>query len=235
MNKIPLMLLLVFCQIAHGQKKIMVEKLCEEYAIPYDDYEKNGIEIDALNQIPIKHQSIVNEIIKKSMTDFQDNITFAIGRVMNIENDSILDMAYTYLYNLYEEKYYGYVIPKYELYFELTDTLIGIKKYCLRISLDQYGKVIHFDWSREGYNKRTNFIKADAVLEFATKYAKKKKYITSSYLVKLEHNRELDKLCWHISFLQSDEDWNKTYQTIVIDAIKLTVLDEYKFGIATIE
>ena len=224
MNKIPLMLLLVFCQIAHGQKKIMVEQSCEEYAAFYYDYEGNTIEIDSLNQIPIRHQSIVNEVIKKTMTDFQDNITFTMGRIIDLEKFFLNDS------NLRTEC--QYVLPKYQLFFELSDSTIGIKKYCFGLSLDQYAQVIRFDWSRrEDYNKRTSFIDTEAILKFAIKYAKKKKYKTDSFISELKHDKEDDILYWCISFLQTfsgDEDNNsKTYKTILISMKELVVWREY--------
>jgi len=207
----------------------MVEQLCKGL-ISYSG--KRSVIIYSLNQIPKKHQFIVDEIIKKSMTDFQKNITFTIGQITDIENqlpnDSTLQT---------EDE-----VRMYDLYFELVDTTIGIKKYCLWISLDQYGQVIYFDWARENYGKRINFIKTEDVLKFATNYARygttyaqfgvPEKHKTNSYISKLKYDSQLDKLCWEISFLQTSSDdeyrYVKTYKTIVIDAIELKVLNEYE-------
>lgn len=74
------------------------------------------------------------------MTDFQNNILFVKGQKIDIEkwltNDSI------------PQTQYHYVIPTYQLFFELRDTSLGIIKYVFELSLDQYGQVIEFDWPR---------------------------------------------------------------------------------------
>jgi hypothetical protein len=67
-------------------------------------------------------------------------------------------------------------MPKYELYFELRDTSIGINRYCFEVSLDQYGQILSFDWPREKFNKRDSFINPELLQKTALTYAKKMKY-----------------------------------------------------------
>ena len=69
---------------------------------------------------------------------------------------------------------YKFVIPKYELYFELRDTSIGIKSYCLEVSLDPFGQITRFEWPREEFNKRTLFISPNLLQKTALTYAKKR-------------------------------------------------------------
>ena len=196
------------------QNKIMIEQPYKGLALyPY----ANAIEIDSLSQIPAKHQFFVNKIINYSMYDFQDNITFVKGQIIDIENwllnDSIKQAGFLF----------QFVLPKYELYFELSDTTIGIKKYCFKIGLDPYGQITYFDWPKENYDRRENFINPEAILTLAVKTAKNKGYKTSSYISSLWHDWRLDKLCWEILFLQNSSN---EYRKIVIDAIKLEVLEE---------
>ena len=209
-----LIALILFCHTVNGQIKIIAEQPCFRLT----GYFSYTIDIDSIEQIPTKHQFIVKEMIKKSMTDFQNNITFVTGQIIDVEslltNDSILQTELEY------------IIPKYQLSFELTDTTIGVKEYYFEIELDQYGQLIKFEYPRENYNKRISFIDTETILKVAINYAKKKKYKTESYTSKIVYDRQFDKLCWHISFLQKSSGNVKNYKIIVIDAIDIKILWE---------
>lgn len=204
--------------LTYGQNKINIYQ--PFLGLPL--YTSNATEVDSIKQLPTKIQFISDYIIKSSMSDFFNNVRFVKGQIIDLDtwlkNDSI------------SQTEYKHVIPKYQLFFELKDTILGINKYCFELSFDQYGQVICFDWPREGYDKKTNFIDPNSVQVEAIKYAKRKKYKTDTFVFELKYDDETNKLCWHISFLQKslgDEyNYSKKYKTIVIDSISLTVLKE---------
>lgn len=204
--------------LSYGQDKIIIDQ-------PYfglGSYIANTTEVDSMKQLPTRIQFISNSIIKSSMTDFIDKILFVKGQIIDLDHWLINDSI--------PQTEYKYVVPKYQLFFELADTSIGIKKYCFELSLDQYGQVTYFDWPREYYNKRTNFINPELIKAEAIKFAKRKKYKTDTCIYELKYDSETNKICWHISFLQKavgDEyNYSRVYKTIVIDSISLTVLKE---------
>ncbi len=211
-------ILTTLCFTTYGQDKVFID----QPFVGLSSYIPKTREIDSLAQLPTKIQFITKEILKNSMTDFIDNITFARGQIVDLDgwfmNDSIPQIEYR-----------G-VIPKYDLYFELADTSIGIKKYCFGISFDQYGQVIYYGWPREEYNKRTNFVNPQLIKAEAAKYAKKKRYKTDTSIYELKYDDGLDKICWHVSFLQKSEGdqyhYFKEFKTFVIDATSLTILME---------
>lgn len=215
---IIVLILTTLCFTTYGQDQVVID----QPFVGLSSYIPKTREIDSLAQLPTKIQFITKEILKSSMTDFFGNITFARGQIVDIEgwliNDSIPQIEYR-----------G-VIPKYDLYFELADTSLGIKKYCFGISFDQYGQLIYYGWPRAEYNKRANFINPQLIKAEAIKYAKKKRYKTDTCIYELIFDRDLDKICWHISFLQKSEGdkyhYFKEYKTIVIDATSLTILME---------
>jgi hypothetical protein len=219
MSKTLLLTIAIFFQfLCDAQDKIIIHQ-------PYPGrvvYPVQTKEINSLSQLPSKHQFIINTVIRKSMTEFQDSIVFVKGQMIDVENWFTKDSV--------PQTQYQYVIPTYQLFFELRDISLGVIKYVFELSLDQYGQVIEFDWPRANYNKRSNFVKTDEVLRFAVDYAKSKGYNTDVRQFHLQYNRQYNNLCWLISFFQrtdnDEKEGLKTFKTIVIDARRLTVLAE---------
>ena len=162
------------------------------------------------------------------MTDFAPNIKFIGGQVFDIEskmaNDSIPQIEC------------GGQIPKYLLRYELSDSLLSIKSFCLEIELDQYGQIIDLGWPSYHYNTREDFVKPQAVLELALKYCKKKKYKTNERIDELVYDSNQNALYWNIHFVQktygNSESGSNEFVTIIIDARALTILYEYKNELA---
>jgi hypothetical protein len=204
--------------ISNAQEKIMIHQPYKGRVV----YPIQTSEINSLSILPTKYQFIIQDVISKSMTDFQNNIVFVKGQIIDIETWLSKDSV--------PQTKYQYVIPTYQLHFELRDTSIGVIKYTFEISLDQYGQIIRFDWPRTGYNKRENFLKTDLVLQHAINHAKSKGYQTDVRVFHLQYNRHYRRLCWHISFWQSTEgdvrDNFKKFKTIIIDVKQLSVLEE---------
>lgn len=182
-----------------------------------------SIQIDSLNQLPSRIQWTVSEILNSALTEFRDQIVFKKGQILDLDAWARKDSSF--------QVEYFYIIPKYDLYFELSDTLIGIKRYCLELSLDQYGQITYFNWPREKYNTKAAFKKPEQLMKTARKYARKKRYKTNEFLNELRFNQDTSQFCWHFSFLQSSagDAWNyyKEYKTIVVDASQNCVVGEY--------
>ncbi len=200
--------------ICNGQERIMIHQ-------PYPGrtvYPIKTIEIDSLSQLPSKHQFIIDKIMGESMTDFLNNVVFIKGQIIDVETwlekDSIAQTRYQY------------IIPKFQLHFELRDTSMGIIKYDLELNLDQYGQVVKFDWPRKNYNKRKEFVNTDSVLKFAVDFAKSNGYKTEVRKFNLWYHKGFKKLCWFISFLQDSSAEAKKYKTIVVDVRRLSVVEE---------
>jgi hypothetical protein len=216
-----LFILSVFITLANisvGQTKICIDK-------PYVGLPTRMTEVavvDSLSQLPTRISFIINNLFRTTMTDFASNIVFIKGQIIDIESWAAKDSTF--------QTEYKFVIPKYELYFELRDTSIGIKSYCFEVSLDQYGQIIRFEWPREEFNKRNSFIKPDLLQKTALTYATKKKYKTKTYISDLYFDEGRQRLYWHFSFLQKSTgdnfDYSREYKTIVVDALDDYVIEE---------
>lgn len=164
------------------------------------------------------------------MTDFANNIKFVNGQIIDLDNWLTSD-------SVTQTEYLG-AIPKYQLYFVLSDMRFNIKAYCFELSLDSYGQLLDLDWPTTDYSESKEFANSKSVKTRAIQFAAEKGYKTESLISELKHDGELNKMCWKISFLQKStgDDYNyvREYKTIVIDAISLTVLEDLDmFSVAT--
>ncbi len=219
MQKINLLFILtLFCHVGNAQNKIVIHQPYKGRVV----YPIGTTEINALTELPSKHQFIIKTVISKSMTDFQKNIVFIKGQKIDITNWLTIDSV--------PQTQYEYVIPSYQLFFELRDTSLGIIKYAFELSLDQYGQVVKFDWPRNYYNQKAKFIQTNQVLEYAINFAKNKGYDTDVQQYSLQYNKHNKTLCWLIGFMQPSKEDEKNgfrrYKTIAIDARRLEVVEE---------
>lgn len=219
---IILLILIISLSPAYGQNSIVTDIHCG--CATNGQYQKF---IDSLSQIPTKIQFIANSWFEQSMTDFTGNLKFVKGVNFDLENwlgnDSI------------PQSRIRDAAPKYQLVYQLSDSSLNIKAFCIKIELDSYGQVTCFEWPRENYNKREKFVKPTAALELALKQCKIKKYKTDRYYFMLRFDSKVEKLYWQISFVQKStgdkwsgaEDWIE----MQIGATELKILEEKEGGI----
>jgi len=207
---------------AYGQNSIVTNIHCD--CGTNGNYQKL---VDSLSQLPTKIQFIVNSWFEQSMTDFTGNIKFVKGINFDLENwlgnDSI------------PQSRIRDALPKYQLFYQLTDSDLKIKSFCIKIELDSYGQVTYFGWPKENYNKREKFVKPKEALELALQQCKIKKYKTDKYHCYLKYDPKLEKMCWIIAFTQriTGDKWSGTEEWIEVhvDATELKILEEKKGGI----
>ena len=204
-----------------GQSNVYIDK--PYFGLPERDAEIK--EIDSLSQIPSRIKFIVEQLIDSSMTDFANNMFFIKGQT--------IDLQKFYLKDTMSQANSKYIMPKYELYFELRDTSISIKNYCIEIDLDQYGQITSFQWPREGYNMRSDFIKGNVLEKIAKTYANNKHYKTKTCIYDLKFNEFKQTLEWDFSFLQETTGNNishsEKYKTITIDIKSKKIIAEHEF------
>jgi len=136
-----LSLIIALTNVSVGQTQILIDK-------PFVGLPTRLTKVtvvDSLSQLPTRIPFIINNLFKTTLTDFVNNIVFIKGQIIDIESWAAKDSTF--------QTEYKFVIPKYELYFELRDTSVGIKSYCFEVGLDQYGQITRFEWPREEFNK----------------------------------------------------------------------------------
>jgi hypothetical protein len=179
-------------------------------------------EIVSLNQIPTRIQSVIRQLFDSSLTDFTNSMFFISGQVLDLDKYYLTDST--------PQVKYQFIMPKYELYFELRDTSINIKSHCIDLSLDQYGQITRFDWPRENYNKRNKFATGKTLKKIAETYAKRQNYKTKICTYNLMFDECSQTVQWQFSFLQySEGDINshfQKYKTISVDIKSKEVISE---------
>jgi len=194
--------------------KIEVDNSCFFGMTNYLNYSTSEeISLDSLNQLPARIQSKARMIINTTMTGFLSRVNFIGANVFNLESWQKKDTVSVVEFNQ--------VIPKYELHFQLCDTLLGIRSYCVDLDFDQYGQVLNYSWPTDSYSFREKFIKPEKIIKKALEYAKRRKYKTKYFISELTYDKTLNSLYWNVSF------WQKTiyqkkghtdkFKTIIID------------------
>jgi len=238
MKKILLIIILASLRfLAIAQNDLSVNQPFKGLPDNYLTHFTENSVIDSLNQLPIKIQFVVKETLRNSMTDFVQNVKFVKGQIVNLKNgtnDSVSLSKNKYIIFLGDTL----IVPKYELYFELEDTTIGIIKYCFKLSLDNEGHVVFFEWPREKYNNRAKFVNPQLIKAAAFRYAINKKYKTKTFFCEFRYDEDLGIMCWAISFLQNktgdNNEYTERYKTLVIDALSLKIIDDSDTFVETI-
>jgi len=198
----------------HALNKIEVDNACffgMTNFLNYSTYEK--ISLDSLNQLPARIQSKARMIINSTMTGFLSRVNFIGANVFDLDSWQKEDTV--------SEIEFNPAVPKYELHFQLCDTLLGIRSYCVNLDFDQYGQVINYSWPTDSYSLSEKFIKPEKIKKKALEYAKRRKYRTKYFFSELTYDKTLNSLCWYVSFWQKTtyqrNGHTEKFKTIIID------------------
>ena len=178
--------------------------------------------IHANHHLPPRINSAIQQHLLANMADFQNKLVFLGGQILDLKswaaNDTITPWNTSY------------ILPKYELYYELNDSSIGISNYRIQLNLDPYGQRLKMDWPAEQPTNRLAFIPCSMLLKHARNYARKRKYNTKNCQYHICFDAHRQELSWHFSFLQSataqGNDTIYMYKTVVVDAFSYSIIDE---------
>jgi len=206
MKNVLIILFLIITIHCNAQDKTMI--ITDESGAAYTSYDGPTKKISSFSELPSVIQLNINGYLQRILGSMSDSIQFTHGQEVDLKalfkKDSIT-------FN------YFWVRPKYDLNFKLSDSSIGIKRYNLKLRLDEYGQLLHVNWPRKRYNDKSKFLPREKIKLFALEQAKLRGFNTSSYSVYAQYNRTLDKLLWLFKFpnhpiLESSNileiDWN---------------------------
>ena len=192
--------------------KIEIDQACFLGMTEYSGFKQ--LELDSLNQLPAKIQSKAKTIINTTMTGFLSRVNFIGANVIDLDSWQKEDTL--------SEVEFNKVVPKYEFHFQLCDTLLGIKSYCVDLDFDRYGQLLNYNWPTDSYSIRAKFLKPNMIKKKALEFAKRKRYKTRKFISGLVYDKNLNMLCWHVSFWQKTtyqkNGHTEKFNTIIIDA-----------------
>ena len=224
MKNVLIILFLIITIHCNAQDKTMI--ITDESGAAYTSYDGPTKKISSFSELPFVIQLNINGYLKRILGSMSDSIQFTHGQEVDLKalfkKDSIT-------FN------YFWVRPKYDLNFKLSDSSIGIKRYNLKLRLDEYGQLLDVNWPRQKYNDKSKFLSREKIKQFALKHAKMKRYDTSTYLIFFGYDSALDKLCWKFMFLDSgrirtryNDPVKEVYNVVFIDWNELRIIREFQ-------
>ena len=139
----------------------------------------------------------IDSLFSKRLGIFTNKAKFSYGQIVDLDqyfksNKDISGMQW--------------VVPKYDLFFILTDTTIGIKNYYLQVRLDQYGQILRMNWPMQYYTSAKKFADRKQVEQFALRRAREKIFLTTRYEVEFIYDYNVEAFYWRFLFPKTTEN-----------------------------
>lgn len=154
-------------------------------------YDGHATYISDINKLPHNIIEQINNLLKRRMGTFSNKVKFSHGQIVDLDK---------YFKGAKDISAWQWVVPKYDLIFNLMDTTIGIKNYSLQVRLDQYGQVIRMNWPKQYYTSAKRFNNRKQIEQFALRKALEKNFLTTTYTVKLTYEYSTDAFYWRFWF-----------------------------------
>lgn len=184
----------------------------------YEDCDKK---ISSINKLPRVIKVDIDSLFKNTLGEFAAGLKFSHGQIVNVKRYFLKDDE--------QASSYQWVIPKYDLKFNLQDTTIGIINYSLQIQLDQYGQVLKINWPRRGYKFRSKFVKRDSIRDFVLAKAVALNFNQKDYEVNFYYDAHREQFYWQFLFpydLLNKDD--KQYDCISVNGADMTDVEVSK-------
>lgn len=153
-----LIILFIFCSSSiQCQEKLIANQKFQGLT----QYDCKRDSVSDVNNFPelIKFKSL--KLLKHYTGEFYDSIHFLTGQIIDLKELSDKKVfSDTSSFYFFES---NNIIPKYELFFILSDKSINIDQLIIKISFDEYGQILEFHWPFY-INKKVDFLSSDKVM-----------------------------------------------------------------------
>jgi hypothetical protein len=173
--------------------------------------------VSSIAELPAQVQNGIADIILSNMGTIADGLTYSHGQVLyfkNVKVDSTVADS-------------SWVVPMYDLRFQLSDTTIGIDSYLVELRVDQKGRLLFINWPATGFSSKAELASWGDVLGYATRFAKIAKFYTPHFKAHLQFNPTLGKMVWVFRFPVTDLSRVLMFHTIEVDWQKPRLVKEY--------
>ena len=173
--------------------------------------------VSSIIELPPPVQNGIADIIRSNMGSIADGLKYSHGQVLyfrNVKVDSTVADS-------------SWVVPMYDLRFQLSDTTIGIDSYLVELRVDQKGRLLYINWPASGFSSKEELASWGDVLAYATRFAKIAKFYTPHFKAHLQFNPTLRKMVWVFRFPVTDISSTIMLHTIEIDWQKPRLVKEY--------
>ncbi len=157
-----------------------------------------NIKIDStnnLNDFPVFIQTKSKDVLKWYTGEFYDSIYFIKGQNIDLKalNEKGFFKDSTEIFNYFETER---TVPKYELYFGLTDISINIKRIIIKLTFDEYGQILEFHWPFR-INKKKEFRQSNQIIFALNEMVNQKENPTE---INFKYNSELKNFVWEFIY-----------------------------------
>ena len=158
-----------------------------------------------LNDFPESIQTKSRLVLKRYTGEFYDSISFLKGQIIDFGN-LMKSNFFTDTNSIFNYYNIDFRIPKYELYFKLTDQSINIKQIIIKLTFDEFGQIIEFQWPCNTLQKE-DFLNTEQVM---TKLKEK----TNDFNIKkpdsinLKYDKKINNFVWSFSLIEHSTNNN---------------------------
>lgn len=155
--------LIIFITSYYCNLHSQTEYIDHQDEIGVSSYHSYSLEIKSFNQIPENMQEIIILIFRDRLGNIDEKLTFYRGYIVDLEG---------FFQNTPNTGDRKWIVPKFDLNFIFSDTLLRIKSYAVELHLDSFGQILKFNLPHKGTKPKVNKIIRieDAKIE-ADKYA----------------------------------------------------------------
>jgi hypothetical protein len=167
----------------------------------------NATDVSSTSELPSLIQASIADIFKSRMGNIADSLTLSAGQILhfnNVRGGGILADS-------------SWVVPMYDLRFRLSDATLGITSYDIELRVDHKGRLLYLNWPESGYSDRDGLASWPSVFDYAMSFAKRRKFYSPHYQVRLRYNAARAKMVWVFQFPVRDLSSVSMLHTIEID------------------
>ncbi|WP_300597968.1 hypothetical protein [Niabella sp.] len=178
--------------------------------------------VDALDQLPVKIQTIAKQVLEDCLGQWAGKVVFHSAHIYSPEQ--------FFKNELLAQSNYG-LVPEYQLWFIFCFPEKRIREYCFEMSFDQYGQVLKFEFPRFSFYLEQTLNQYDQAQQLALAYVKEKNYKPDFLDLELKYSADWGRLNWKFYYLQKERDTpdfnQKKIRVIIIDLMfRMVIYDQ---------
>lgn len=188
-------------------------------------YDGHAKYISDKNKLPSNIIAQVDSLLKRRLGAFSNKVKFLHGQIVDVDE---------YFKGAKDISRWQWIVPKYDLLFNVADTTIGIKNYSLQVELDQYGQALRMNWPMQYYTSAKRFKDRKQIEQFALKRASEKNFLTATYKVELAYDYSVEAFYWHFLFPKTNAKSKNRFDCIDVNWGDIDDYKIYEISISTV-
>lgn len=173
--------------------------------------------ITSTQELPLIVQRGIGDILKTRMGTIADSLSLSAGEIiysMSVRGDGLQPDS-------------SWAVPMYNLRFLLANAALGIQSYELELRVDEKGRLMFINWPRSGYSDVAVLASFESVLQYATTFAKRRKFFSARSRMQLRFYGDRDKMVWVFQYPVKDLSRVQMLHSVEVDWLGPELIKEY--------